>query len=117
MCFCGEVLKVIDILLEPIVRGSIFVLSGSLDEFGQVSSRSYLGIEGVKILIVVFNEFLEGFILGFEHGAFHLIVPFLREGNAFSGSHFAEDEGDFKLVGVVDTRVDQEVSIHGFEPS
>ena len=31
---CGKVLEVIDIFLEPIVRGPIFILSWSLDEFG-----------------------------------------------------------------------------------
>ena len=34
LCLRGEVLEIIDILLEPIVRGSILVLSWSLDEFG-----------------------------------------------------------------------------------
>ena len=31
---CGKVLEVIDILLEPVVRGSILVFSWSLDKFG-----------------------------------------------------------------------------------
>ena len=34
LCLRDEVLEVIDIFLEPIVRGSILVLSWFLDEFG-----------------------------------------------------------------------------------
>ena len=31
---CSEVFEVIDVLLEPVVRGSIFIFSWSLDEVG-----------------------------------------------------------------------------------
>ena len=74
---CGEVLEVIDILLESIVRGSILVFSWLLDEFGQVSSCLYFGVKGVEILIVIFDKFCKGLILRFKHGIFQLVIPFL----------------------------------------
>ena len=87
--FGGEVLELVDKVLEPIIRGSIFILSRLLDEFGQVLSGSYFSVKGVKVLVVVFNEGFKGLVFGFECGVLQSVVPFLREGNAFSSSHLA----------------------------
>ena len=34
LCFCGKILEVVDIFLEPVVGGPVFILSRSLDEVG-----------------------------------------------------------------------------------
>ena len=112
-----EVFKLVDVLLKPIVRSSIFVLSWPLDKSGQVSSSSEFGVEGVEVLIIVFGELTECLFLGFDTGISHLIVPFLRERHSFPSVHFAKDEGDLQLIRVVDLWVDGEICVHGFEPS
>ena len=89
-----EVFKLVDVLLEPVIRSSIFVFSRSLDKFGQVSSCSEFGVEGVEVLIVVFGELDECLFLGFDSGVSHFIVPFLGERYSFPSVHFAKDEGD-----------------------
>ena len=77
----------------------------------------YFGVEGVEVLIVVFNELCKGFVLRFKRGAFQFVIPFFRKSNAFSGPHFAKNEGEFKLVRGVNSWVNQEVSVHGLQPS
>ena len=93
--FGGEVLEFVDKVLESIVWSSVFILSRFLNEFGQVSSGLYFGVKGVKVLVVVFNKDFKGFVLGFERSIFQSVIPFLREGNAFPGSHLAQNEGEF----------------------
>ena len=75
--FGGEVLELVDKVLESIVWSSIFILSRFLDEFGQVSSGSYFSVKGVKVLVVVFNNDFKGFVLGFERSVFQSVIPFL----------------------------------------
>ena len=68
--FGGEVFEVINKFLESIIWSSVFILSRFLDESGQVSSSSYFGVEVIEIFVIVFDEFCEGFVLGFECGVF-----------------------------------------------
>ena len=89
-----EIFKLVDVLLKPVIRSSIFVLSWPLDKFGQVTSSLEFGVEGVEVLIIVFSELFECLLLGFDSGVSHFIVPFLRECHSFPGVHFAKDEGD-----------------------
>ena len=44
----SEVFELIDEVLESIIWSPVFVLSGFLDEFRQVSSGPYFGIKGLK---------------------------------------------------------------------
>ena len=106
LSFGGEVLEVINKLLESIIWSSVFILCRLLDEFGQVSSGSYFGVEGIEVFVIVFDEFCEGFVLGFKRRVFQLIVPFLGEGYAFTRAHLAKDEGEFELVRGINGGVD-----------
>ena len=62
----GKVFEVIDVLLESVIWGSVFIFPRFLDKLGQVSPCLYFGIEGVKVPIVVVNELCKGFVFGFE---------------------------------------------------
>ena len=103
--------------MEPVVQGSVFIFSRFLVKFGQVLPSSDLGVKEVEVFIVVSNEFIESFVFRFECGIFHSVVPLLGEGDSLSSSHLAKDEGNLEFIGIVDSWVDQEICIHGFEPS
>ena len=77
----------------------------------------YFGIKGVEVLVVVFNKFCEGFVFRFEHSVFQFVVPLFGEGDPFPGSHFTENEGKLEFIRGIDAWVDQEVGVHGFQPS
>ena len=62
----GEIFELIDEVLEPIIRSSVFVFSRFLDELGQVASGSYFGIKGVKVFIIVLYKFCEGLVFRFK---------------------------------------------------
>ena len=89
-----KIFKLVDVLLKPVIRSSVFVLSRPLDKFGQVTSGLEFGVEGVEVLIIVFSELCECLLLRFDGGVSHFVVPFLRERHSLPSVHFAKDEGD-----------------------
>ena len=93
--FGRKVFELVDVLLEPVIKSSIFILSWSLDKFGQVTPGSEFGVKRVEVLIVVFGKLHEHLFFRFDTGVRHSIVPFLREGYPFPSVHLAKDEGDF----------------------
>ena len=94
----GEVFELINEVLESIIWGSIFVLSGFLDEFGQVTSCLYFGIKGIEVLIIVFDKLCEGFVFGFDCSVSQLVVPLLGEGDPFPSSYFTENKGKLEFI-------------------
>ena len=46
-CLASEVLEVGDILLEPVISGSVGAANGFLDELGKVQAGSGSGVEGL----------------------------------------------------------------------
>ena len=59
LCFGDKVFEFVDILLEPIVRSSVFVFAQFLEESGYVAVHFHFGVKGVKVLVVVHNKFLK----------------------------------------------------------
>ena len=73
----GQVFELIDILLEPVIGGSIFILVQFLKESGYVMASLHLGVKGIEILVVVHNKFLEHLFFSLDAGIGHFVVPFL----------------------------------------
>ena len=94
LSFGHKVFEFVDVFLESVVGGSVFILCWFLDKSGQVSSGLHFGVEGIKVQVIVFGEFREGFVFSFDGGVCHFVIPFLGEGHSLSGVHLAEDEGN-----------------------
>ena len=116
LSFSGQVFELIDILLEPVIRGPTLIFAQFLKESAYVLASLYFGIKGVEILVIVHNKFIECLVFGLNAGVGHFVVPFLQESNTFSSAHFTKNKGNFEFVGGVDPRVDGEVCFHGLEP-
>ena len=90
--FVGQIFKLIDVFLEPIIWGPVLVFSWFLVKFGQVSPSPDLGVKGVKVLVIVFSELCEGFVFSFDVRVRHFVIPFFGEGYSFSCAHLAKDQ-------------------------
>ena len=58
----------------------------------------HLGVKGVKVLVVVCHKLFKHLFFRFNTSVGHFVIPFFQKGNAFSGTHFAKDEGDFDFI-------------------
>ena len=67
-CSGREVLKVGDILLEPVISDSIRAFKRPLSELGEFEMSGSFGIEREEGGVEIFNEFLEGFLGGGNGG-------------------------------------------------
>lgn len=75
--FSGEVFRLVDVFLEPVVGGSIFIFSWFLIELGEVLFGSDFGVEGVEVLVVILSELRKDFVFGFKVHVGHSVIPFL----------------------------------------
>ena len=73
--FDSKVLKLIDIVLEFIVGSSILVFAWFLEESGYVMTGLHLGVEGVKVLVVVSHEFFKCLFLRLDTSVGHFVIP------------------------------------------
>ena len=76
LCFGSEVFKLVDVVLESVIGSSILILPWLLEKPGYVAACFHLGVEGVKVLVIVCYEFVERFLFGFDCGVGHFVVPF-----------------------------------------
>ena len=86
-CFTGEVLEVGDVLLEAIIKGSIRVFDGFLDQFGQVKVGCGFGVKGVEGGFKVLCELLEGLLSVGDIGICELIIPHLSKIGSLPFAH------------------------------
>ena len=75
LSFGSKVFELIDVILESIIGGPIFILSWCLEKSGYVTAHFHLGVEGVKVLVIICYESFKCFLFGFNHGIGHLVVP------------------------------------------
>ena len=75
LCFGSKVFELIDVLLESIIGGPVFILSQSLEKSGYVTAHLHLGVEGVKVLVMIHYDFFKHFLFGFDRGIGHLVIP------------------------------------------
>ena len=116
-CLASEVLEVGDILLEPVIGGSIGVANGFLDELGKVQVGSGSGVKRVECGFEVLGELLEGLLVVGDGGVDHFVIPHLSEGGSSSFTHLVEGRHDLVVVGGVEGGIEDEVGLHGLDPS
>ena len=87
-CLTREVLEIGDVLLEAIVKGSIGVFDGFLDQFGQVKAGCSFGVKGVEGGLKVLCKLFKGFLGVGDVGICELIVPHLSEICSLPFTHF-----------------------------
>ena len=109
-------MEFIDVVLEAVIGGSIFVFSRFLVQPRDVPMGLFSDVKGTEVLFIVIYEVGEGFIFCFDADIGHVIIPDFREGDPFSGAHFAEDESDFDFIIGIDFGVDRKVGFHGLDP-
>ena len=73
--FGSKVLEVGDEFLKSVVKGPIFFLEGSLNEFGEVGMCSGFDIKGVEGSFKVFSKFIEGLFFGINGSVQYFVVP------------------------------------------
>ena len=113
----GEVLEVGDILLETIISGFIRAANGFLDELGGVQAGSGSGIEWVECSLEVLSKFLEGLLVVRDGGVDHLVIPHFSERGSSSFTHLVEGRHDLVVIGGVKCGIEDEVGLHGLDPS
>ena len=116
-CLASEVLEVGDILLEPVIGGSVGAANGFLDELGKVQAGSGSGIKGVECGFEVLGELLEGLLVVGDGGVNHLVVPHLSKGGSSSFTHLVEGRHDPVVVGGIEGGVEDKIGLHGLDPS
>ena len=113
----GKVLEVSDILLETIISGSIGAVNGLLDELGKIQVGSGSGVEWVECSFEVLSELFKGLLVVGDGGVDHLVIPHFSEGGSSSFTHLVEDHHDLVVIGGVKCGVEDEVGLHGLDPS
>ena len=74
------------------------------------------GVEGIECHLKVVRKLLESLLVIGGCGVGHLVIPHLSEGCTTTFTHLVEYSHDLVIVRGVKGIVEDEVSLHGFDP-
>ena len=112
-----KILEVSDVLLEPIVSGSIGVASGFLNELGEIQAGSSFGVKWVKCGFEVLSKLVKGLLVVGERGIGHPVIPHFSEGGSSSFTHLIKGCHDLVVVRGIESAVEDEVGLHDLNSS